>query len=56
MPPNYSKDDNYINFGFRIDNSGCSVIYNFDHKSETVLVIITCIIPNKRDFFFNLLI
>ena len=32
----------------RIDNSGRSVIYTFDHKSETVLVIITCYIPNKR--------
>ena len=34
----------------RIDNSGRSVIYTFGHKSETVLVIITCNIPNKRSF------
>ena len=35
----------------RIDNSGRSVIYNFDHDSETMLVIITCDIPNKREYF-----
>ena len=34
----------------RIDNSGCSVIYTFDHTSETPLVIITCDIPNKRGY------
>ena len=27
------------------------VIYTFDHDSETVLVIITCNIPNKRLYF-----
>ena len=35
----------------RIDNSGRSVIYTFDHNSETVLVIITYNIPNKREYF-----
>ena len=35
----------------RIDNSGRGVIYTFDHNSETVLVIITCYIPNKREYF-----
>ena len=35
----------------RIDNSGRSVIYTFDHNSETALVIITCDIPNKREYF-----
>ena len=34
-----------------IDNSGRSVIYTFDHNSETVLVMITCDIPNKREYF-----
>ena len=37
--------------GLRIDNSGRSVIYTFDHNSETALVIITCDIPNKREYF-----
>ena len=32
----------------RIDNSGPSVICTFDHKSETVLVIKSCNVPNKR--------
>ena len=36
----------------RIDNSGRSVISNFDHNSKTMLVIITCDIPNKREYFF----
>ena len=27
------------------------MIYNFDHISETMLVIITCYIPNKREYF-----
>ena len=27
------------------------MIYTFDHNSETVLVIITCDIPNKREYF-----
>ena len=35
----------------RIDNSGRSVICTFDHNSETVLVKITCDIPNKRRYF-----
>ena len=35
----------------RIDNSGRSVIYTFDHNSETVLVII-CYIQNKREYLF----
>ena len=40
-----------VNRPLRIDNSGRSVIYTFDHKSETVLVLITCYIPNKRLYF-----
>ena len=35
----------------RIDNSGRSVIYTIDHESETVLIIITCNIANKRLYF-----
>ena len=35
----------------RIDNSGRSVIYTFDHNSETALVIITCDIPNEKEYF-----
>ena len=27
------------------------MIYTFDHNSKTVLVIITCDIPNKRGYF-----
>ena len=38
-------------FPLRIDNSGHSVIYSFDHNSETALVIKTCDIPNKRKYF-----
>ena len=30
----------------RIDNSGRSVIYTFDHNSQTMLVTIVCDIPN----------
>ena len=41
----------HIHFHLRIDNSGRSVIYTFDHKSETVLVIITCNIPTERLYF-----
>ena len=37
-----------MNMTLRIDNSGHSVIYTFDQKSETVLVIKACDIPNKR--------
>ena len=36
----------------RIDNSGRSVIYTFDHNSEAVLVMITCDIPDKREHFY----
>ena len=35
----------------KIDNSGRSVIYTFYHNNETVLVMITCDIPNKREYF-----
>ena len=35
----------------RIENSGRSAIYTFDNNSETVLVIITFDIPNKRDCY-----
>ena len=38
-------------YNLRIDNSGRSVIYIFDHNFEIVLVIITCDIPNKRRYF-----
>ena len=41
----------YISNVLRIDNSGRSVIYTFDHEPETVLIIITCNIPNKRLYF-----
>ena len=34
-----------------VDNSGRSVIYTFDLNSETVLVIMTCDIPNERGYF-----
>ena len=27
------------------------MIYTFDHNSETALVMITCDIPNKREYF-----
>ena len=27
------------------------MIYTFDHNSESVLVIITCDIPNERGYF-----
>ena len=37
--------------GLRIDNSGRSVIYTFDHSSETVLAIMTYDIPNERGYF-----
>ena len=32
----------------RIDNSGRSVIYTFDHNSQTMLVTIVCDIPSYR--------
>ena len=42
----------YINHTIlRIDNSECCVIYTFDHNSETALVIITCDILKKREYF-----
>ena len=27
------------------------MIYTFDHNSEAMLVVITCDIPNKREYF-----
>ena len=44
----WSKQNKNSVFYLRIDNSGDSVIFTFDHNSETVLVIIACDIPNKR--------
>ena len=40
----------YDFYELRIDNSGCSMNYTIDHKSETILDTITCDISNKIYF------
>ena len=40
----------YDHYELRRDNSGCTVNYTIDHKSETILVTITCDISNKIYF------
>ena len=39
-------------YELRINKSGRSMIYDVDHTSETLLVIVTCGIPNKREYFY----
>ena len=38
-------------YDLRIDNSGRRVNYTIDHNLETMLVTITCDIPNKKWYF-----